>query len=65
MIKVNLFLIIFFLYSSNIFATNVAVIDVNFLINNSNHFIDISNKINNSQIEYKEKFKTTEENLYQ
>jgi len=49
--------------STNIFATNIAVIDINFLINNSVQFKDISKKINSSQIEIKEKFNNIEQDL--
>ncbi|MBD1147666.1 OmpH family outer membrane protein [Pelagibacterales bacterium SAG-MED31] len=47
------------------YSTNIAVIDINSLINNSKQFIEISTKINNAQIEYKEKFQNTEKNLYE
>ena len=63
MIKVYSILIIFFLYSTNIYATNIAVIDINFLIDNSSQFKEISNKINSSQKEIKEKFNNIEQNL--
>ena len=36
---------------------NIVVIDVNSLINNSKHFLEISNKINFSQQEYKNNLK--------
>ena len=62
MIKVYSFLSILFL-SSNIFATNIAVIDINFLIDNSLQFKDISKKINSAQIEIKEKFNNIEQDL--
>ena len=64
MIKFYIFLIISFLFASNAYSTNVAVIDINSLINTSKHFIDISEKINFSQQEYKNKFKNYEQNLY-
>ena len=64
MIKFSIFLIISFTIATKSFSTNVAVIDVNYLINNSNHFIEISKKINNSQIIFKEKFNKKEESLY-
>ncbi len=63
MIKIFSFIVIFFLYTSNVSATKVAVIDINFLIDNSIHFIEISKKINNSQIQAKENFQNIEENL--
>ena len=63
MIKVYLFLIISFLYSANIYATNIAVIDINFLIDNSVQFKEVSKKINSSQIEIKEQFNNIEQNL--
>ena len=62
MIKVYSFIIILFL-STNICATNIAVIDINFLINNSVQFKDISKTINSSQIEIKEKFNNIEQDL--
>ena len=63
MIKVYSFLIICFLYSANIYATKIAVIDINFLIDNSVQFKEVSKKINNSQIEMKEQFNNIEQNL--
>ena len=42
----------------------LAVIDINFLIDNSIHFKEISKKINSSQIEIKEKFNNIEQNLF-
>ena len=51
-------------FTSNAYSTNVAVIDINSLINNSKHFIEISEKINISQQEYKNNFKNIEQNLY-
>ena len=62
MIKAYSFITILVL-STNIFATNIAVIDINFLINNSVQFKDISKKINSSQIEIKEKFNNIEQDL--
>ena len=64
MIKFLIPLFIIFVFTTKLHSTNVAVIDVNYLINNSTHFIEISNKINNSQNKYKENFKKIEENLY-
>ncbi len=64
MIKFYIFLIFSFIIATKSYSTNVAVIDVNFLINNSNHFIEVSKKINNSQIKFKEKFNKEEENLF-
>ena len=64
MTKFYIFLIIFFVFSKYCYSTNVAVIDINSLINNSKHFIAISEKINNSQNEYKGKFINIEQNLY-
>ena len=63
MIKIYSFLIIFFFYSANIYATKIAVIDINFLIDNSVQFKEVSKKINNSQIETKEQFNNIEQNL--
>ena len=62
MIKAYSFITILVL-STNIFATNIAVIDINFLINNSVQFKDISKTINSSQIEIKEKFNNIEQDL--
>tara|TARA_Y100001970_G_C14222735_1_gene853643 strand:- start:1318 stop:1845 length:528 start_codon:yes stop_codon:yes gene_type:complete len=64
LIKFYIFLIFSFIIATKSYSTNVAVIDVNFLINNSNHFIEVSKKINNSQIKFKEKFNKEEENLF-
>ena len=63
MIKICSFLIIFFLYSTNVYSTKVAVIDINYLIDNSIHFNEISKKINSSQIQAKENFENIEQNL--
>ena len=62
MIKVYSFIFILFL-STSICATNIAVIDINFLINNSEQFKEISKKINSAQIEIKEKFNNIEQDL--
>ena len=64
MTKFYIFLIIFFVFSKYCYSTNVVVIDINSLINNSKHFIAISEKINNAQNEYKGKFINIEQNLY-
>jgi len=63
LIKICSFLIIFFLYSTNVYSNKVAVIDINFLIDNSIHFNEISKKINSTQIQAKENFQNTEQNL--
>ena len=63
MIKIYSFIFIFFLYTANVYATKVAVIDINYLIDNSIHFNEISKKINSSQIQAKENFQNTEQNL--
>ena len=63
MIKICSFLIVFFLCTSSAYATKVAVIDINYLIDNSIHFNEISKKINSSQIQAKENFQNTEQNL--
>ena len=63
MIKICSFLIVFFLYTTSACATKVAVIDINYLIDNSIHFNEISKKINSSQIQAKENFQNTEQNL--
>ena len=62
MIKIYSFITIL-VFSTNIYATNIAVIDINFLINNSIQFKDISKKINSYQIEIKEKFNNIEQDL--
>ena len=64
MIKFYIIFITSFFFASNVYSTNVVVIDVNSLINNSKHFIEISKKINFSQQEYKNNLKKTEQNLY-
>ena len=61
--KICSFLIVFFLYTASAYATKVAVIDINYLIDNSIHFNEISKKINSSQIQTKENFQNTEQNL--
>ena len=63
MIKVCSFIFIIFFYTLNVYATKVAVIDINFLIDNSIHFNEISKKISSSQIQAKETFKNIEQNL--
>lgn len=45
------------------YSTKVAVIDINFLIDNSIHLKKISNQINSSQTQAKENFQNTEQNL--
>ena len=64
MIKLYIFFITSLFFASNVYSANVVVIDVNFLINNSKHFIEISKKINFSQQEYKNNLKNIEQNLY-
>lgn len=64
MIKFYIFFITSFVFASNVYSTNVVVIDVNSLINNSKHFLEISKKINFSQQEYKNNLKNIEQNLY-
>tara|TARA_A100001234_G_C12416460_1_gene296780 strand:+ start:56 stop:583 length:528 start_codon:yes stop_codon:yes gene_type:complete len=63
LIKICSFLLLFFLYTSSAYGTKVAVIDINYLIDNSIHFNEISKKINSSQIQSKENFQNTEQNL--
>ena len=63
MIKIYSFIVILFLYTFNVYATKVAVIDINFLIDNSIHFNEISKKINSSQIQARENFQNIEQNL--
>ena len=65
MIKTILSFFIFFLLSTKVYSTNVAVIDVNYIINNSYQFIEITKKINDSQIEIKNKFINIENDLIQ
>ena len=64
MIKICSSIFIFFLYTANVYATKVAVIDINFLIDNSIHFKEITEKINSSQIREKENFQNIEQNLF-
>ena len=64
MIKFYIFFITSFVFASNVYSTNVVVIDVNSLINNSKHFLEISKKINISQQEYKNNLKNIEQDLY-
>ena len=64
MIKFYIICITFFFFASNVYSTNVVVIDVNSLMNNSKHFIEISKKINFSQQENKNNLKKIEQNLY-
>ena len=63
MIKICSFIFILFFYTANVYATKVAVIDINFLINNSIHFNEISKKISSSQIQAKENFQNMEQKL--
>ena len=63
MIKICSIIVIFTLCTANVYATKVAVIDINFLIDNSIHFNEISKKISSSQIQAKETFKNIEQNL--
>jgi len=63
LIKIYSFIVIFFLHTSNVYATKVAVIDINFLIYNSIHFNEISKKIDSSQIQAKETFQNIEQDL--
>ena len=63
MIKIFSFIIVFLLYTNNVYATKIAVIDINFLIDNSSQFQEISKKINSSQIKTKESFQNIEQNL--
>ena len=64
MIKFYTFLIVTLVFTSNVYSTNIVVIDINYLINNSNHFVDISKQIDIAQLKYKNKFKSIEQNLY-
>lgn len=63
MIKSLIFFLITFVYSSVVYGINLVVIDVNFLINNSKQFIEISENINQSQKIYTDKFTNIEKNL--
>ena len=64
MIKFYIFLIAFIIFATNVNSTNVVVVDINSIINNSKHFLDISEKINNSQQNFISKFKNIEQDLY-
>tara|TARA_Y100001970_G_scaffold284283_1_gene401320 strand:- start:1231 stop:1713 length:483 start_codon:yes stop_codon:yes gene_type:complete len=47
----------------NLYSNNIAVIDLNFIINNSTHYLEISKKITDSQIEFKNSFQVKENEL--
>ena len=64
MIKLYIFLIAFIVFPTKVYSTDIVVIDINYLINNSKHFLEISSKINNSQEKYMNKFKNVEQILY-
>ena len=57
-------MIAFLFFTTNINSTNIVVIDINSLINNSKHFSDISEKINNAQQNFISIFKNIEQDLY-
>ena len=63
MIKFYIFIFTSFVFTSSAYSTNVAVIDINYLINNSKHFIEISEKIDNAQQEYKVKLINIEQKI--
>ena len=63
MTRICSFIFIILLFTVNVYATKVAVIDINFLIDNSNQFNEILKKINSSQIQAKENFQNMEQNL--
>ena len=63
MTRICSFIFIILFFTVNVYATKVAVIDINFLIDNSNQFNEILKKINNSQIQAKENFQNIEQNL--
>ena len=64
MINKYILLLLFIVFATNSYSTNIVVIDINYLINNSKHFKDVTNKINDSQKTYKEKLKIIENDLY-
>ena len=59
----SLSLIFLLLLPTKLYSDNIAVIDINYLINNSKHFITISEEIKIAQTNYKEFFNNTEQNL--
>ena len=59
----SLSLIFLLLLPTKLYSNNIAVIDINYLINNSKHFITISEEIKIAQTNYKEFFNNTEQNL--
>ena len=63
MTRICSFIFIILFFTVNVYATKVAVIDINFLIDNSNQFNEILKKINSSQIQAKENFQNMEQNL--
>ena len=64
MIRFSIFVVAFFVFATKVYSTDIVVIDINYLINNSKQFLEISKKIQTSQEEYKSKFKNLEQNLY-
>ena len=62
--KVLFFYYIFLiLFTTNLYANNVSVVDIDYLVENNKYFNEILNKIKINQTEYKEKLKLEEENL--
>ena len=64
MIRFSIFVVASFVFATKVYSTDIVVIDINYLINNSKQFLEISKKIQTSQEEYKSKFKNLEQNLY-
>ena len=65
--KTVFFIIIFsvFFYTKSINANNIAVLDIEYVINNNKQYIKLLNDIEQDQVNHKNNFKITEENLNQ
>ncbi len=60
MIIKNFLIILFLLISLNIHAANVIVINIEYVINNSSHYKDIINKMDDDQQSFQESFQNNE-----
>tara|TARA_Y100000590_G_C15255222_1_gene839050 strand:+ start:52 stop:582 length:531 start_codon:yes stop_codon:yes gene_type:complete len=56
----NFLIILFLLISLNIHAANVIVINIEYVINNSSHYKDIINKMDDDQQSFQESFQNNE-----
>ena len=65
--KTIFFIIIFsvFFYTKSINANNIAVLDIEYVINNNKQYIKLLSDIEQDQVNHKNNFKITEENLNQ